>query len=71
MCAIAKNFEMNFFGEETWGGDFVGAKHTLVVVFYALPLTHRPNPSPLTPQLFFGFKLTLSTLQHNQICNFS
>jgi hypothetical protein len=38
MCAIAKNFEVIFFGEKNWGGDFVGAKHNLVVVFYALPL---------------------------------
>jgi hypothetical protein len=38
MCAIAKNFEMNFLGEETWGGDFVGAKHTLVVTIDPLPL---------------------------------
>jgi hypothetical protein len=71
MCAIAKKIEMIFFGEETWDGDFVGAKHTLEVVFYVLPLTPIPAPSPLTPHPFFGFKLTLSTLQHNPICNFS
>jgi hypothetical protein len=52
MCAIAKNFEVNLFGEETWGGDFVGAKHILVVVFYALPLP-PPTPFSLNPPTFF------------------